>query len=974
MASGGVPAGRAYVLFEVIDKTAKGMSAISKRLGNMSVQITNIGRQLTFAGAAITTPMVMAINSAKDLTDELLALKAVLRADNATMDDLEKKIRGLGKSTSFTSIEVAQAATNLARGGFSSQEIRGSLQNVLDLARGGQLEMSTAARIMVDSIRNFGLTTADAERVADSFFIAATKGTITVEELAQSFKFSGGTMAELGLNLETGLAVLSQLSKAMLKGTVGGTSFNQMLLALGTNAEKLKDIGINPFDSAGNVKEPLALFTELASVLRSMPPAERLPIMADIFNVRGMRAAAGVARMIDDINDAYQELSRSTGRAREASITMDSGIGGSIRRIISAATDMKESVGIAFTETFRLAENTIVPLLNKLSEWAAKNEEVFVDLLKLSLGITALGVALIALGGFLTTVSGLVAAASWVMSALAGTAGIVSLVMLGLASNAAIVGATFYSVWGRVKKETLELGSFFQKTFKEVEKLFFEVADAAKKVLAEIDLEELTVMIIHAVIPAIKAWVTMWMQIMGVLRTGAQLISGILILNLKIFKGTITALGIALSPVTFAFKGFFQMLTSMANGLSDVSKEATNTKRALKFDEAISDLQKVRDGLIRLSQAGNLSAESVKNINAELDLTNKKITFLVKKQKELFGQNKSGVNRSDFNSTKNADSVRKKGFFLPSEMKAAKEMDERQNKHNYIRALIAERNKSKGSGGSNHGSSSAAPSPSDLASGPRGKTLTREEIKNEKERQEKLASLQKKRNEALRDRSLEDREFKQSQEEDKIRIKRQQKDKASQLSELADLEMDFNRETDKDKKRQIEEQYRNLKERILEQMEDEKLAIEAARIAEAKRLESRRRETERILEIEKEIVALGGRVGSVKTPTLPPASKPPTVTLDPRSVAIRKLITDLGTRRSRLEAGRETIAQSGGRATVGVAIDASSVFGLATAFGNNEEQKQSALLEKIDAALANIERREAEAVAALRELPPVHGG
>ena len=121
----GVEAGRAFVLIEAVDKTSKAIKKVSANLTNLGRQVQDLGKQFIFLGTAIAIPLISSINAAKNLSDELLALKAVLKADNNTIKDLEKTIRNLGKTTSFTSIQVAEAATNLARGGFSSAEIEG---------------------------------------------------------------------------------------------------------------------------------------------------------------------------------------------------------------------------------------------------------------------------------------------------------------------------------------------------------------------------------------------------------------------------------------------------------------------------------------------------------------------------------------------------------------------------------------------------------------------------------------------------------------------------------------------------------------------------------------------------------------------------------------------------------------------------------------------------------------------------------
>lgn len=867
----GVKAGRAFVLFEVLDKTAKGMKAIAGRLDRMSQRIGNIGRQLTFLGAAMAVPFTIAINSAKDLTDELLKLKAVLQADVRTMDQLEKRIRGLGKTTSFTSIQVAEAATALGRGGFSSQEIEASLKEVLNLARTGSLEMGRAATIMVDSIRNFGLAAKDSEKVASAFFVAATKGTITVEELAQSFKFSGGSMAELGLSLNEGLAVLSQISKAMLKGTVGGTSFNQMLLAIGNNADKLQEIGVDPFDASGQLKPALELFKDLSLTLRAMPPAERLPVMADIFNVRGMRAAGAMARMMNEIDDAFIAIENSAGRAAEASRTMDSGIGGSIRRIISATTDLQESIGIAFTQSFQKLEKAIIPVINRLSDWAAQNKELFVQAAKIVVGITAAGIALIALSGVLAVVGGIIAGVSVVLSTLAGTGGILALAFVGAATNIIAMGAVLFSIWDRIKVKTLDLVNFIIDEFTTIKDILVSVFTDVADILSEFDLTDFISQIVNILIPAIKFNLSNISLILQVL--------------------------IKTNSVGIVLVGLFQDINRLTGGWL-----GTILKLASGF------------GLILLA---------VEKINEIAERNAPELVGLTDKAKEKL--------------------IRAKEL---------KKIRDAQNAEDRLR-------KSLGLSPIDRGRSRRPVDP--FLAKPKGPTP--KQIEAEKERRSNLADLQAERSEAKRSLELEDRNVAQSQKEQRLQRNRTIEERKRDLKELLSIELSISREADEKKRRQLQKQREEFRRQLREQRENEANAAIRTSLSEAERLDRRRKSVENILRIERGIRGLGGRPGRVE-PIATPRVRPgvaATTRLDPRvraraRVELRGIAVD-ERRRKLLEERRELVSATAGRGPSIQGVGAGSIAGLQQAFGNQEEQKQSMILNRIDKGLEEIERR-----------------
>ena len=421
-------AGRAAVVIQAIDKTGPALQKIGDNLHDIAAKVTLVGKAMVGLGAAIGIPLASAIKSTASFSDEILALKGVIGASDKQIASLEQKIRDLGASTSFTAQEVAQAATELGRGGLSGEQIQSSLEATLNLARAGRIELAKSGKIIAQTMQLFegsGLTT---DRIADMFVKAANSGTTNVEELAQAFSFSGSTAREMGFELNEALAILSVMSKSMLTSTKAGTSYNQMLLRLVTEHEKLKKVGINAFDEVtGKVKPAMVIMRELAASVKGMTDQQRIGAMAKLFNVRGARIALPLARNIEKILDLNEELVADIGVAGRISREMDSGIGGSIRRILSAFDELKISVGESFVDAFKAGEQFVIPFLNKLSNFVKKNQVGFVKLAKYAVALVTGGAGLMALGGVLTIMGGLAGAVGTLASAFSTLAGIVAL-------------------------------------------------------------------------------------------------------------------------------------------------------------------------------------------------------------------------------------------------------------------------------------------------------------------------------------------------------------------------------------------------------------------------------------------------------------------------------------------------------------------------------------------------------------------
>lgn len=191
-------AGRAVILVSVQDNLDKQFRSMRARIRRFSNSVGDIGGNLFRAGAVGVAGSIFPVKEFIEFQDQLLFIQTKLQVTDQEMIGLEKTIRDLGKSTSFTSTEVGQAAQQLAQAGFSLQEVQSSLQASLDLARGGGVDLSTATSILANNLRTFGANADQASIFASKFITAARLGTLDIIDLNESLKESSGTFRLLG--------------------------------------------------------------------------------------------------------------------------------------------------------------------------------------------------------------------------------------------------------------------------------------------------------------------------------------------------------------------------------------------------------------------------------------------------------------------------------------------------------------------------------------------------------------------------------------------------------------------------------------------------------------------------------------------------------------------------------------------------------------------------------------------------------
>lgn len=339
-------AGRAVIIVSLQDKLNQELRRIRSTIRRFSNSMAELGGDLFRFGAVGTLGALIPTRAFMEFQDQMLFMQTKLQATDDTMKDLEKTILQLGRTTSFTSTEVALAGTELAKADFSAQQIQRSLQAVLDLGRGAQIPLGEAAKLLVNTLQTFKLPAEEAARVASAFVSAARNGTIDVIELKESIKELAGTFRFLNIPLDETLATITALSFSSLKGTKAGTSLNTMFLNMARHAKKLnEELGVQPFKN-GTFVGVVPFLNQMEKALDKLPEEQQLAKVANIFNIRGGRAQAALfLRGLDKIKETINDIKSSSDEARASALKLDSKLGGFFRRALSSFQNLNIAIG-----------------------------------------------------------------------------------------------------------------------------------------------------------------------------------------------------------------------------------------------------------------------------------------------------------------------------------------------------------------------------------------------------------------------------------------------------------------------------------------------------------------------------------------------------------------------------------------------------------------------------------------------------
>ncbi|QEF99745.1 Phage-related minor tail protein [Stieleria maiorica] len=416
-----VIAGRGSVIIGLDASGLKrGARMVQRDLDRLGGKMQGFGRIAAGIGAATAAPMAIAVKSFADFDDAMRAVGAVAQASQSDLAKLTDTAKNLGATTSFAAIDVANLMTELGRAGFNPTQIDSMTGAVLDLARATGTDASMAASTMAASIRQFGLGANDATRVADVLTVAANKSFNSVETLSESLSYAGTVAADFGMSIEETAAILGTLGNVGIQGSNAGTALRRLLTLTGAEAEKLKGIfGVSFVDAAGNARPLVDTLAEVAQATNGLGTAARSAKFNEAFGLLGITGASAIGNAAAETKNLLSALQGAGGAASKAAKEMDAGIGGSFRKIMSAADGVQLAIGDALEEPLQRFTDQATTGLSAVSQFIDQNQGLVISL-------AAGSAALVGIGGGLLAAGTAASVASMAVGGLATTVGLLT--------------------------------------------------------------------------------------------------------------------------------------------------------------------------------------------------------------------------------------------------------------------------------------------------------------------------------------------------------------------------------------------------------------------------------------------------------------------------------------------------------------------------------------------------------------------
>ena len=486
------PSTRANVILTLTDKMSPALRKVSAKLDRMAVRSRRAGMAMGAAAVALGTGLFQASKSAVTLDNNMREVQA--RVNDITPDGLvmlREEAEKLGRETRYTTGQVSAMMAELAKAGVSQNSIKAMTSQMLDFATATGISAAEAAAFATRGLNQFGMdhTLENVVKVTDSMTYAVNQAQLTVIELGESMEYAGGMAAQYGQSFDDVVAGFALLGNVGITGSKAGTSYNAIFRTLAEGSDVLDKYKINVEALDGSMRSLPAIFTELGQKMDAagIGDLDKMREMQEIFKRLGVKGAIIGVREVDKLKKMATDMMNIEGYTKEVAGIMDGGIGGALKRFVSAIDGIAIVLGNLILPTVESVSKVIADWLNRLAPVLATMSELGPLVLGIFAALAGSAVALLTFAG-ITTVLG---------SAFAGLASIVTgigailggIVALGGAIAAMPIAAVLALVAGIVVQAEL-LGMAFRKA-KDVFGEFMDgIAVGSKGIVAALELGE----------------------------------------------------------------------------------------------------------------------------------------------------------------------------------------------------------------------------------------------------------------------------------------------------------------------------------------------------------------------------------------------------------------------------------------------------------------------------------------------------
>lgn len=330
------------------------------------------------ASAGLAVALGAPVKVAADFEQAMARVGAVSGATGEDFAKLQAQARQLGRDTQFTATQAANSQENLARAGFTTDQIIAAMPGLLNMAAAEGMDLATAADIAASTLRGFRLEADASGRVADVLAQTSAASNTSISTIGESMKYVAPIAAGLKIPLEETAAMIGVMGDAGIKGSVAGNALKSALTRLSKEpkqtADALAKLGIKARDANGRLRTLPSLMGALSQKMKGMGEAEQMEHLTKIF---GAEAASGMLAIMNAVETGSLEkltekLRDADGAAQSMADRMNATAQGALKRLGSATESVMIDMGNVLIPTVTEGVDALAGFAASISDLAQR--------------------------------------------------------------------------------------------------------------------------------------------------------------------------------------------------------------------------------------------------------------------------------------------------------------------------------------------------------------------------------------------------------------------------------------------------------------------------------------------------------------------------------------------------------------------------------------------------------------------------
>ena len=354
------------------------MAAVQGKMGGFGAKF---GQGLSsafsmFGPAALATGGVMAaVGGLKKVMGDMVSinmqfeqstanLAAIMGTTKDNVSALTNQAKQLGATTQYTAVQITELQTNLARLGFTEQEILNSTKSVQALATATGADLGEAANLAGAALRGFGLNATEMERVASVLAVSTTKSALSFEKLATAVPIVAPVAKQFGFTIEDVTVLLGKLSDAGFDASSAATASRNIFLNMANSSGKL----------AQALGRPIRSIEDLAPALKELK--DRGIDLAEMLSLTDKRSVAAFATFVEGA-DTMVDLKNAISGCSDALQGMVDEQLNTLQGSVTILNSAWEGLMLTFSEsngTIKSVVDSLTRLISAYTTWRNRNQ------------------------------------------------------------------------------------------------------------------------------------------------------------------------------------------------------------------------------------------------------------------------------------------------------------------------------------------------------------------------------------------------------------------------------------------------------------------------------------------------------------------------------------------------------------------------------------------------------------------------